>query len=192
MKKGALILCIMILFVGVAGNASATSYAFEDPIDFTAIYGMPGLLIENGIPFTYFHDVSQEVDFGAGDVINEATLAVVFFDADGDIVSFTMDTNELVVLGLNPANGSFLTFNDLGEVDSELYPVAVELDWFTSGGILDVGIAVYNLGGNVYLTSSTVSGLASAPPVPEPGTVLMFGAGLAGFAWFRRRKSLVE
>ncbi len=103
-----------------------------------------------------------------------------------------MDTNELVVIGLKPTTGLYLTFNDLGDVDSGLYPVAVELDWFTSNGILDVGIAVYNHGGNVYLTSSTVSGLGSAAPVPEPATVLLLGSGLAGFVWVRRRKAVTK
>ncbi len=80
MKKGALLLlCTMMLLAITAGNASAAPYAFEDSIDFTEIYSPLGLLIENGTPFEYFHDVSQEVDFGAGDAIKEATPCYCVF-----------------------------------------------------------------------------------------------------------------
>jgi hypothetical protein len=63
------------------------------------------------------------------------------------------------------------------------------LDWTTTGGSVSnfVGIAdfTYNSNLNYY-----ISAFAETTPVPEPTTILLFGAGLIGLAGIARRKNL--
>lgn len=72
--KGAL---AALVGVGLmAGSAMAASYEFVDMIDTWG--GFESALITENSPLSYIHDLTDDVDFGAGDLVTSATLELDF------------------------------------------------------------------------------------------------------------------
>jgi hypothetical protein len=179
---------------------AAPSYDFEDMIDTWTVLGVPGLdatPVVEGIPFTYTHDLSDDVDFARGDVVLTGWLELDFTnDLTDDHGSkfgglLKWDYREYVQLDLDGNPSSV----DLGEVDAGQYVVQASVGWLNTYHQLNVTIHVYNaldgtnpLDGSLattWLDHSRLYGTA-IETVPAPSALLLVLLGV-GTARFTRR-----
>lgn len=198
MKK----LLIIALLVLVATTANA--YTFTDTIDYwnltgtsygetqTLSHGYDSVLVTEGSPLSYIHDITDSVNFAAGDLVTTSSLQLDFTNDLLDAVftgwlSFLPNTTEHVYYGFD---GS--AWHYLGEVDNGAYNIGVDTALLNVDGKLVVSLSVTNYDnglGTAYLDHSILSGTAEIAPVPEPGTVLLLGAGLFGLALYTKRRA---
>lgn len=209
-KPGLKVTLAALAIVGFStGSSLAAMYAFEDVIDNWNVRGTTydsvyidqdpdffNLFVPNTVasPFSYSHDLTQEVDFLAGDRVTEAWLALDFTDMDlaefGNPDGFKLwglfkyDKREFVSYSYDAGTQSFTEINENNDTPEH----ALTIDWLNDDGMLDVTIYVKNgLGtGDIGLDSSRVYGYAE--PIPEPATMLLFGTGIAGLAALRQRR----
>jgi hypothetical protein len=216
-RKAGLLVSLVFAFAlilplaGLCLEARAATISFEETLRFTGEEGyISELMGQEGSGLKYFsftHDISDQVGFGTS--ITEAFLELTFYDDDKDSVKTGQGSEinfpwfyEYAWVGIAVSN-DFTQWYSLGEVDTGAGIVTLDTDWLNDDGKLDVIVRVDNNQsssiGDVYLTSSTLSGEANQalsiaryvpppPSVPEPASMLLFGSGLAGLAWYRRRK----
>lgn len=176
MKKVLSLLGVFILaFWGVA-NATPITNLNNDVVSF-----------ENNTTFEGYED------YGWG--------AVNKLDCFGDYISWThefdldegligiSDATLTLVLGddrdskWRPYEFAFYAGEDktigLWEVDSEKYTFGVSSEYLMDGEFSGM---LTSVGGDFFVKSATLSFLSDVKPVPEPATILLFGAGLVGLA----------
>jgi len=111
-------------------------------------------------------------------------ISVILFFS---VVLVRHDFREYVSYGFDGSG-----FVKLGEVDNGYYDMVVDIDWLNDDGQLDVILKVSNelCGAGAWLDSSVLYGNIADPvtTTPEPATVMLFGTGLAGLV-FRRKRS---
>lgn len=195
----------------MAGNASAATYTFEDKIDDWVVGGhtygsvyidedvdWSNLLVPNTVegPFTYTHDINDDVDFIAGDTVTEAWLELDFVnfdgllgmegDAHGSFWKFSWDAREFVQYTYDAGTSSWVEISE----DNDVQTVVLSVDWLNADGLLDVTINLTNNDGDadLGLDHSRLYGTATTAPVPEPATMLLFGTGVVGLVGMRRKK----
>ena len=190
MKKLTVFLCSAALVFGLAGFAGATSYNFEDMIDSWGPLNVDAAWIGQNHPLSYSHDVNDDVNFLAGDLVTSATLELDFTNDHTDeygrfIIRY--DFREFASAAYDGQNWI------IGEVDNGQYDIGFNVDWLNDNGFLDVTVSVWNPLGTAtaWLDHSRLYGTAEThdtAPVPEPSTILLMGAGLLGLVAVGRRK----
>ena len=180
--------------VGSTGLTLAEGDLVFDPTTGT-LYGIEGLSGADRTLFTIDPTTGAATTIGAVGILNVNDLSAMAFDVAGNL--FIVDTAIAALLRVNKATGAVL--NSVPLSVGSLGPLA---------GLAfdpDTGIAYFANGGgsanNLYTLNTTtgaltligpnagLAGLAFAPAqtaVPEPGTLLLFGVGVAMFMARRR------
>ncbi len=209
MKKFLMFLCAMMLVFGMVGSASAATYNFEDMIDYwnvagtsygedqTISHNWDSVSLNENDQLHYTHIITDDVDFGAGDLVTSASLEL----------DFTNDLYDGSIYIPGGFMGFFGTWNDqtehvyyafdngawtyLDEVDNGQYDISIDLALLNNDGQLSIDLAVSNWDtGNTiaWLDHSLLSGTAETAPVPEPSTILLMGVGILGMVGYSRKR----
>lgn len=131
-----------------------------------------------------------------------------FVDSYNDVFAFVFDGVNVATL----PNGDPVSINNINNFDNAAYyndndsngAFAFEYDGFTdmlmasvtgltAGNTYSISLAIADAGDSVldsgvFLQASSFSDTPSIDPVPEPATFLLLGSGLAGLAFYRRKR----
>ena len=206
MKKSLMLTSVLILICGMVGAANAAPYAYSDLIDYWNVAGTSygeyqndshncdSVSLFEGDNLDYTHNLNDDVNFAAGDLVTSASLELDFTNDFLDVV-FTgwfagfPNTTEHISYAFDGTGWTYLD-----EVDNGQYTVGVDIALINDNGLLNVELEVSNWdNGNTsaWLDHSRLYGMAETSdtaPVPEPATMLLMGSGLLGLMGYKRRR----
>lgn len=192
MKKQCVIALLVVSTLISSSAFAGLSYHFEDKIDTWTPLALDAVPIVEGTPFTFTHDLRDDVDFAAGHRVVEAWLELDFTNDLTDSYGsawggrIRWDSREYVRFSYDGSTPG----ENLGEVDNGAYTRPISLDWLNDDGRLEVTLNVYNSLDSAIATAwLDHARLYGTAVVPAPAGVLL---GLLGFATaglrLRRRK----
>lgn len=198
MKLHALALCAALLAMpglalAIPEGINPDDYDFVDCIDDWSCFGFDSGLLVNGVPFTYWHDITD--DGVPPNVAAEAWLQLDFTNDWSDSYYYGMfvkwDLREYVRLAYEDGVG-FVEV-DPNDVDNGYYDIQIDvLTGLNDDGLLDVQLIVYNnlCTGTIWLDHSCLYGNfeVGQPPIPEPVTFGSVMLGLCGLGRYVRRR----
>lgn len=190
MKK--ILLTTALSFFALTGVANALIYTnVQDNLGITLAEGpIVDLFTTNTATYTHLMPGDFEVPW---DIVNSASLTIEGYFVDGNNDSVSVAGS---FVGTLNSGGSYGWLPFIGSWDNpsvSAFDVSSALSSWTTGASLGVTVTANGgfLDGIIEIEKSTftLDYDNQTAPVPEPSTMLLFGAGLAGLVGYSRKRS---